>query len=253
MLVGAVALVMIGVAVWYLRNFFRRDPEDEVAPAKWRGRALGQLVLDGRRSSAMGFLGRKASARLRIDRTKGRPASEALVGRLDIAFSAILAWIYASRTTLTTSERQVSLRGGGFMDWPWTFVPHVPHYTIEVDGERLGRFEIGATEVIGRDAAGEEIGRWQVGARLGAPMSDNAPRYGVLKLPGRASARLRVPRRRMLELKWFDFEGVPFLLDLEREEDDTTEVWLLAFVTLAAMASLLLLVRSPDGPRPINS
>ena len=57
----------------------------------------------------------------------------------------------------------------------------------------------------------------------------------------------------MLEYKWFDFEGVPFFLDLKRGDDEATETWLLAFATLAAMASLLLLVRSPDGPRPINS
>ena len=65
--------------------------------------------------------------------------------------------------------------------------------------------------------------------------------------------QLRVPRRRLLEYKWFDFEAVPFFLDLERNDDEATETLLLAFVTLAAMASLLLLTRSPDGPRPINS
>ena len=252
-MVGALALIMVGVAVWYLINFFRNDPEENAAPAKWRSKALGELMLDGRRTSSTGPFSRKASTRLRVDRIKGRPGNEALVGRLDIQLKTILTWVYASETTLTTTARRIALRGGGFMDWPWTFVPATPRYTIEVDGERFGRFEIGETEVIARDAAGTEVGRWQTGVRLGAVLRENEPVYGMLKLPGCAAAKLRVPRRRLLEYKWFDFEAVPFFLDLERNDDEATETWLLAFVTLAAMASLLLLTRSPDGPRPINS
>jgi hypothetical protein len=210
-------------------------------------------MLDGRRTASTGLLSRKAAIGLRVQRIKGRPGAEALVGRLDIRFKAILAWIYASEITLTTTERVITLRGGGFVDWPWTFVPATASYAIDVDGERFGRFELSESEVVARDSAGTEVGRWHTGARLGAVLHEDEPAYGVLKLPGRASARLRVPRRRLLEYKWFDFENVPFFLELEREDAEATETWLLAFATLAAMASLLLLVRSPDGPRPINS
>lgn len=244
---------MVAVAAGFLINFFRKEPGDDVAPAKWRSKALGELTLDGRRTSSTSLFSRKASTRLRVERVKGRPGSEALVGRLDIDLKAILAWIYASQTILTTSGQRITLRGGGFMDWPWTFVPATSRYNIEVDGKRFGRFEIDDTEVIARDATGTEIGRWQTGVRLGAVLRESEPVYGMLKLPGRASAKLRVPRRRLLEYKWFDFENVPFFLDLERNDDASTETWVLAFATLAAMASLLLLIRSPDGPRPINS
>lgn len=251
-MVGVMALAMVGMAAWYFQDKFRPSREDTLQPAKWRGKALGELKLEGRRSSSIGPFSRKASSMLRAERVKGRPGAEALVARLDIKLKAILAWIYASETTLITSQRRISLHGGGFMDWPWTFVPATPTYRVAVDGKALGRFEIGDTEVIGRDAAGAEIGRWYTGARLGAVLEADEPVYGLLKLPGRATAKLRVPRRRLLGRGRFDFENVPFFRDLDRDDDGVTEIWLLAFATLAAQSSLLLLDRSPGRPKAIN-
>jgi hypothetical protein len=252
-MVGVIALIMVGLATWYLVNFFRRDPDDDAPPARWRSKAVGELMLDGRRTSSTGLFSRRASTRLRAQRVKGRPGAEALVGRLDIHLKAILAWIYAAETRLETSARRVSLHGGGFMDWPWTFVPVIPAYRIAVDGRPFGRFEIGETEIVGRDLSGGEIGRWHTGVRLGAVLEVDEPVYGLLKLPGRATAQLRVPRRRQPGGGRFDFENLPFFRDLNRDDDEVTEIWLLAFATLSAQSSLLLLDRSPDRPKAINA
>jgi hypothetical protein len=239
----------VAVSVWYLTNFFRRDPHETQAIGRWQGR-LGELQFTGYRGNSVGAFHRTAWSMMRVGRRKGRPASEAIVARLEISLSTILAWAYASRSTLTTSARRIELSGGGFMDWPWTFVPKAAGYAISIDGVPFGRFDISDTEVIGRDRTGIEIGRWHTGVRIGSPLTSTAPVYGALRLPGLGSGKLRVPLRRALEDRWFDFEGLPFLIDAEGGED--AEPWLLAFVMLAAQASLYLLARSPDRPQPIN-
>lgn len=206
---------------------------------------LQNLGLDGRWSSSANWFRRNAETAI-VAATRGRRTK---VGAIKVRLDAMLFWVVRAEIELSLPGRRVVLTGDGLWDWPWTLAPAFTTLEVVVDGKQLGRLEITDAAVIARDLAGVEIGRWHTGRPIGSALIGDEPHYAALRLPGHATAKLRLPLRRTESRRLYDFEGKAFLIDIEANAKAAP--WLLAFLALAAQASLHLLSRSPDRARPV--
>jgi hypothetical protein len=241
---------MVGIGVSFLRSRLRRAREESkpVRVSHWPSHDYTALRANGTWTLSQSWFRRRVEGGLRAENArKGHPA---VVANVIADLRAWVFWAYRFEVLLRFTDRSVRLSGGGFLDFPWTLVPRVERLVV-FDGEtRIGTLELTDSEVIGRDVSGATITGWPTAHRLGSrlPGSDE-PVYAPLRFRGRRIAELRVPRWRTQSRQWLDFEGVPFVRDLDPADEPGAEAWLLAHLALSAQASLNLMCRSQRWSR----
>lgn len=240
-----IALVMVGIGVSFIRHRIRRAREDSKPQriSHWPSRDYTALRANGQWVFSQSWVRRRVEGALRAENAKkGNPA---VVANVIADLRAWVFWAHRFEVQLRFTDRSVRLTGGGFLDFPWTLVPRVERLAVFEGDTPIGTLELTGAEVIGRDVSGATVTSWPIAHRLGSrlPGSDE-PVYAPLRFRGRRLAELRVPRWRTQSQHWLDFEGLPFVRELDTGDEALAETWLLAHLALSAQASLNLMCRS---------
>lgn len=236
---------MVAILVSFIRQRMRRTREDAKPQrvSHWPNRDYAALRANGQWVFSQSWLRRRVEGGLRAENArKGNPA---VVANVVADLRAWVFWAHRFDVLLRFADRSVRLSGGGFLDFPWTLVPQPRRLAVFAGETLMGTLEFANSEIIGRDLAGAAITTWQVTHRLGSSLpGTDEPVYAPLRFRGRHLADLRAPRWRTQSRHWLDFEGVPFVRDLDLGDDPAAEAWLLAHLALSAQASLNLMARS---------
>lgn len=238
----AVAIVIGAVAMLRdIRAASADDPPPLLVP--WRKDALTRLQFDGR------WRRRGSAFRRRMEAILYAPPARGKYGRkrprmavLDHSSHAIGCRVRFGVTELRLESHRLILSSDGFWENPLSLAPGMAQWKVHWDGQLMGELRRETDAIRAFDTHGIAVGVWDTPynpAGLRPGLSTHAekpdPVYTRLSIAG-SDLRLRLP---FMDGRTYrlDFSGRPFLQGTV-PEDETAVRWALAFLTVAAQASL---------------